>query len=64
MSYSGFYLCCNQHEFDQLEVQPGMSAQAGFDNPMFGAGALQEVVLSISHCILSVTFYSKLIKLW
>lgn len=26
---------------EQLEVQPGMAAEAGFDNPMYGTGALQ-----------------------
>jgi len=33
--------CCNQPNIEQLEVQPGM--EAGFDNPMYGTGALQEV---------------------
>jgi len=32
--------CCNQPD---LEQQPGMAAEAGFDNPMYGTGALQEV---------------------
>jgi len=42
---------CNQHEFDRLEVQPGMAAEAGFDNPMFGSGPIQEVrsISAFSH---------------
>jgi len=30
----------------QLEVQPGMAADAGFDNPMYGSGAMQEVYMT------------------
>jgi len=34
---------------EQLEVQPGMAAQAGFDNPMYGTGALQAVNAAVCH---------------